>query len=144
MYVFQGFAKHATQDDIKQDKYDFGAQAASQLLNDGFSAGIVNLYATNRVLHFQCRSKDGFYRIFYDTETKEGYKYDITKDLDSDNSLLWNYLKGSCSDAFVCSLPVCDFLSNTHTRKTYPKLDELLDKSKDEDNPILAFLQIRE
>lgn len=139
MYVFQGFAKHATQDDIKQDKYDFGAQAASQLLNDGFSAGIDNLYATNKVLHFQCQSKDGFYRIFYDTETKEGYKYDITKDLDSDNSLLWNYLKASCSDAFVCSLPVCYFLSNTHTRKTYPKLDELLDKSKDEDNPILAF-----
>lgn len=71
MYVFQGFAKHATQDDIKQDKYDFGAQAASQLLNDGFSAGIDNLYATNKVLHFQCQSKDGFYRIFYDTETKE-------------------------------------------------------------------------
>lgn len=143
-YVLQSFAKHATKDNIDQNRYDFGSQASSQLLHQGYSAGIVNLYATNRILHFQCRSKDGFFRIFFDTKTTRGYKYDITRDLDGDNTILWNFLKASSSDAFVCALPVGDFFSKAHVRKKYSKLNYLLNNSRDEDNPILAFFSVSE
>lgn len=144
LYVFQSLAKHSTKNDIQESVYDFGSQAASKLLKDGFSSGIINLYATEQIISFQCRANDGFYRIFYNTETKKGYKFDMTKNLDAVNTALWNFLKTSSSKAFVCALPVGDFISKEKVRKSYPELNDLLANSKDEDNPILAFFIVSE
>jgi len=144
LYVFQGLGRHSTKDDIQDGVYDFGSQAASKLLEEGFSSGITSLYATERIISFQCRTSDGFYRIFYNTETKRGYKFDMTKNLDAVNTTLWNFLKTSSSKAFVCALPVGDLSSKEKVRKSYPELNDLLANSKDEDNPILAFFTVLE
>lgn len=141
-YVFEGVAKHACRKDIENESCDFGLQVVSKLLNSGYSAGITNLYSTNKVLHFQYQTNDGYYRIFYNTETEKGYKYDIMKDMDADNTLLWNYLKASSEGAFVCALPVGEFSPKGSVRDTYSDLDNILNLSKDEDNPILAFFLV--
>lgn len=144
LYVFQSFARHATKDDIEEGRYDFGAQLASTLLDNGISAGIQNLYATDRIIYFQYRTNDGFYRIFYNIEKGKGYKFDMTKDLDADNNALWNFLMTSSNNAFVCALPVGEFFSKEKVRISYPKLNDILNNSKDEDNPILAFFNVVE
>lgn len=144
LYVFQSLAKHPTKDDIKNNIYDFGSQAASKLLKEGFSSGISNLHATKQIIFFQCKTDDGFYRIFYNTETKKGYKHDMTKNLDAVNTALWNYLMTSSSKAFICALPVGEFTPKENIRKSYPELNNLLTNSKDEDNPILAFFNVSE
>ena len=143
-YVFNSFARHATKDDIEEGKYDFGAQPASELLSKGISAGIKNLYSTDQFLYFQYRTKEGYYRIFFNTEKSKGYKFDITNNLDADNSALWNYLKSSSKDAFVCALPVGEFLSKESVRNSYMELNNLLSHSTEEDNPILAFFNVIE
>ena len=144
LYVFQSSAKHSTKDDIQGKVYDFGSQAASELLKNGFSSGIINLYATEQIISFQCRVNDGVYRIFYNTKTKKGYKFDMTKNLDAVNTTLWNFLRTSSSSAFICALPVGDFISKEKVRKSYPELNDLLTNTKDEDNPILAFFTVSE
>lgn len=141
-YVFQGPAKHASRKALENERYDFGSQATSKLLNNGFSAGITNLYSTNKILHFHYQTKDEYYRIFYNTETEKGYKFDVMTELDADNTLLWNYLKASAEEAFVCALPVGEFSSKVNVRETYSDLNNLLNISKDEDNPILAFFLV--
>lgn len=138
-YVFQGITRHATKDDIDDGVYEFGIQACNDLLGKGISPGIDNLYGTDNILYFQYKTRDGYYRIFYNTCTKAGCKFDMTKELDAANNLLWNYLITASNDAFLCVLPIGDFLDAEGVRKSYVKLDSLLKKSNEEDNPIIAY-----
>ena len=144
LYVFHNEMRHATKDDINKEQYDFGLQPSADLLAKGISAGITDLYATDRVIYFRSRTKNGVYRIFYNTEKSKGYKFDMTKNLDAAHNALWNCLKSSSHDAFICNLPVNDFFFRKEVRCSYPELDSILNISKEDDNPILAFFDVIE
>lgn len=144
LYVFQNGMRHATKDDINKGQYDFGVQASADILAKGISTGITDLHATDKIIYFMCRTKNELYRIFYDSGKNKGYKFDMTKNKDAAHNTLWNCLKTSSHDAFICALPVNDFFFREKVRCSYPELDSILNLSKEEDNPILAFFDVVE
>ena len=139
-YVFNGVYRHASINDVKRT-YDIGEKAMGDLLDKGLSAGINQLYATDRIIYFTSFINNREYRMFYDIMSKLGYRFDPIKQW-SGICLIWNNLIGTTSDAFICEVPVDDIQDETEIRNEYPQLDKLLKEYHDEDNPILAFFYL--
>lgn len=143
-FVFQGPLKHTTKSDVKQDYYDFSMYPKEDLLKRGFSVGINNLFCTENIVHFTYNTPDGYYRVFYDIRNNRGYKHNILQDQGNLSNRIWNNIISSSEDAFICVLSIGEFLPDGELQERDTQLDELLKVSTYHDNPIIAFLQIRE
>lgn len=142
-YLFQPHEPHFSINDIKDETFITCYDAKRYGIKKSMSVGINAMYATDTHLFFTYTTQENNYRIFYNTETQTGYKFDVMSKLDDVGNVIWNNVVAGSGRYFIGVLPVGEYISNESLRTQYPELSNLFDKSAESDNPIIAFVEVQ-
>ena len=139
-YVLQTPIKKPTKTDIdKYGTFETGMDVMTFLRRDGFSLGIINIYAAGGYIFFAYGMKGDFYQVFWNIAENKGY-YNLYQEIENPLCRI-NQISTTTREAFVS---VLDAYTVVESLKTVPdrSLFKELEKVDYQDNPILVFYYI--
>lgn len=143
-YLFLPDEPQFNKKDVQGKTFQTCFDAEQAIRNHSISTGIKSLYATDTHLFFTYATKDSYYRVFFNNETNKGYIYNVTKNLDDVENIIWNNVMASSGQTFIGVMPIGEYMSNELLKNKYLAFSKLLSQSHVSDNPILTFIEIQE
>ncbi len=136
-WVFKGKSMPATKEELDGKTYDLALEALVIARNKHLSTGIDQLYTTDDYIHFTFSMNNSKYRVFFNTNSQSGYYYKI---IPASLYTSLDNLIATTDKAFVCFIPADEALSDDFEDNL--NLKEILEVTKEDDNPILAFYNL--
>nr|WP_306448309.1 6-bladed beta-propeller [Odoribacter splanchnicus] len=118
------------------------AHASAFLRDNGYSQGLMAIWATDQYLQFDLSYKDAGYSVYYDYLNHKGYK---SKQYSRGNVLMPGRFLTTTSDAFVSYVTAYDFIHQPEgcIDVDRPLWRDLRERTMEDDNPILLLYYIR-
>lgn len=139
IYIFNSNLQHINSNSIKATaSFEIAIEAETVLKQKGISTGISQLFATDNLLYFPYYIGTDEYKIYWDIQNQKGFytkNYFNSVPIKSmDNPI------ATTNDAFIYVIHPEDIIDY---HKMYKHTDlttqQILNKTRDDDNPILAF-----
>lgn len=140
-FLFNSVLKHVNNNMFKEvDSFKIALEAATLLKKEGFSLGILELYATDELLYFPYYLGTDEYKIYWNIKKQKGF---YTKNyVNMDPVKCTDNIIATTNDALLRVIPSEELLI-ARDKYEYTNAEmEILRKIKEEDNPVLAFYYI--